>query len=609
MSYASDLWLNAIPPDPIRDPVEWGEKYVQLPGSARSTRYDSSIHPQMRLPLSLINDGVTRRITLVKPIQTGGSVFGEVALCYVLANFFSGDIQYNWETDEKAEDRSDKRVMPILRATVPVWTKFPRDRHKVQKGLICFPHCNLTIQGVNAEGNLESDSIRVQINEEVHGWPAGRLKLAYGRTTAFYNSLIINISNASRVGDQLHQEFMAGTQEHWMVLCPGCGAHHIMRTKWDDKQPELGGLRYDSTDCKKEDGTYNYKKLAPTIFYQMPCGHCVKDDVQVRRQMSLGGKWSEPHNPDAPISNRSFIYDAVSVDTINWLQMLIIDKHEALRALRAGEPELWEQYVTRRECNFYDPDLKPFKANIMTTSGLKKNREGLTGRLARFFALDRQLGIAAKGEKPHWWLVIRDYMPNGDSQLIFEGKLHTSAEVIETLDAHECRRDVGVADSGADTEHVYNFCLKYGINAIKGGQRDIYKHTDETREIFSEPIPLHRMMDGATPHYDYIDGRPDPREPLFYEYSRHNIRNLLAYLRENTVFGVPEDVSEDYRAHMDSEERKIKRHTLTGEKIEYWEQSARRNDLFVCECYCALSFKMSGKMGAGLEPVETKGNQ
>jgi hypothetical protein len=607
LSYAASLWLNAIPPDPIRDPVEWCQQNCNLPGSARTTRFDSSITPWLRLPLSLINDGVTRIITFVKPVQTGGSVLGEVALCYILANFFSGDVQYNWETDEKATDRQSKRVEPILRATRMVFEKFPSDRHKVSKGLICFPHCNFTIQGVASEGNLASDSIRVQINEEVHGWPAGRLQLAYRRTTAFWNSLILNISNASKTGDQLHQAYLSGSQEQWLVLCPGCGQHHHMQTRWDDAHPELGGLRYDSEGCKNADGTYNYNKLAPTIRYQMPCGHVVKDDVQVRRQMSLGGKWSAPNNPNAHISNRSFTYEAVCVDTISWLG-LIEEKHRAIRARNSDDPTLWIQYLNERECQFYDPEYKPWKKAVVLTKDLKKNREGLAGRMARYFALDRQLGIAAKGEKPHWWLVIRDYMPNGDSQLIFEGKLHTSSEVICVLDSHGCRRDHGVADSGADTDHVYAFCLKYGINAIKGGQTPTYKHSDGITQVWSEPKPVFTMIDGAAPLYDYVDGRPDDREPYFWEYSKHNIRNLLAYLMDTTSFATPDDVSEDYTAHMNAMEKKVGRHSRTNEPFEYWEVSKgeRRFDLRVCECYCAMLFKMSGKMGAGPKPIEEK---
>ena len=606
-AYAAHLWTSAIPPEPIRNPVEWCERFLNLPGSARTTRFDSSITPWLRLPLSLINDGVTRIITFVKPVQTGGSVLGEAALCYLIANVYGGDFQFNWETNHKAYDRWDTRIEKIFDATQPVREKYSKDRHKKTKGLVIFPHCNFIMQGVDAVANLASVSVRIQINEEVHGWAPGRLQLAYRRTTAFWNSLIVNISNASRVGDQLHQAFLDGTQEQWLVLCPdpNCGQHHQMRTRWDDRFPMLGGLRYDSEGCKKPDGSYDYNKLEKTIRYQMPCGHEVKDDVQVRRQMSLGGKYSAPNNPEAHISKRSFNYDAVCVDTINWRE-LIEEKHKALRALKGDDSTLWEQYLNERECQFYDPELKPWKKAIVTTPNLKKNREGLLGRFARYFSLDRQLGIAAKGEDPHWWLVIRDWMPNGDSQLVFEGKLHTSQEVITCLDAHECRRDWGVADSGADTNHVYAFCLKYGINAIKGGQTATYKHSDGTREIFSESRPLHMMIDGAPPKYDYVNGREDIREPLFWEYSAHNIRNLLAFLRDNTSFSIPEDVSEDYRAHMDAEEKKVKRHHLTGEPVEYWHQGERRNDLFVCECYGAMIFKMSGKMGAGPEPVETK---
>jgi hypothetical protein len=132
-------------------------------------------------------------------------------------------------------------------------------------GLVVLPHCNFIMQGVNTERSVSGDTIRGQVNEELHdadNWIPGRLEQAYGRTTAFWNSVILNISNASHKRDQLHQAFLAGTQQEWQVRCPGCGQYHTMRTHWEETKPELGGLRYDMAGSRLEDGEVGLRQAA-----------------------------------------------------------------------------------------------------------------------------------------------------------------------------------------------------------------------------------------------------------------------------------------------------------------------------------------------------------
>lgn len=593
---------DAIPAAVDSSTVDWARRHVRLIGSARSETFDPEISPWTREPIDRCDDGVTRIVTFVKPVQSGGSTVGEIALCRWLSVHNGGDVQYNWEDDEKAVERWDKRVEKILKACKPVMARWPSDRHKANKGLVIFAHCNLTVQGVFTESNVSSDSIRFQLNEELHNWEPGRLAQAKNRTTAFWNSVTANISNAGDEGDQLHQEFAAGTQQHWEVKCPGCGKFHRMRTRWEDKRPELGGLRYDSAGCKRADGSYDYNKLGPTVRFQIPCGYQVRDDPVARRALSLSGRYSEP-DPGAPLAHRSYTLEAVAVDYIPWVQ-LIREKHAALHALKHGDPELWKTYLKERECRFWNPEDRPLMGRIVLSGALKKNRDGLANRFGRLFALDRQQGKLSAGELPHWWLLIRDVMPNGDSQLVYEGKRVTDEDVIGTLREHGCVMRFGVADSGHDTTHVYQFCLRYGIHAIKGSGEQFFHHQNPggtpSRRIFSPERPLHAMIN-APPTREYVQtGQgmvPHPDEPLFWFYSKAGIRDRLAWLRGARKWEVPGDVSEAYQSSMESEELQELRSGKTKQVEWVWVQLKKRNDLFVCECYIAMLMEMMGLIG------------
>lgn len=609
LAWLAGIFLDGIPQRPPASVVARCEMWVKLPGSALSSTFSTKHTPWVREPIECSGDGVTREDTFVAPIQSGKSTAGEAVLCDRIITQSNGDIQYNWQNGKKADERWLKRIEPILLACEELMKRAPKDRNKWTKGLVMFPHLNLTVQGVFTDSNVASDSIRTQINEELHdadgGWFPGRLQQAYGRLTAYWDSFVMNVSNAGYVGDQLHQVFHDGTQQHWMVKCPGCRQFHILRTEWDDKRPDLGGLRYDSQGCKRGDFEYDYNRLESTIRYQMPCGYVLRDDKRQREALSETGRYSEPTNSNAHISKRSFTLEGVSVHYIPWLK-LIQEKHVALKALRYGDIQKWAAYKRERECKFWDPNDRPFFGTVTLNSNVRKTREGLKkhpGFRMRLFSLDRQRGNFP--EPPHWWLAIRDVaIEDGNvirTLLVYEGKVETDENVIAILDDHECERRFGVADSGDDTRHVYQFCYANNINAIKGGKSDWYSHPapDGGRKIFSPPVGLHTMIN-APPKYDYIRiGNKlcmNADEPRFFQYAKAGIRNRLEWLR--TAPGVkwetPEDVSDDYQKHMKAEELQV------NGGVEEWVKLAERNDLFVCECYIAMQMEIAGLIGAGV---------
>ena len=593
----------------IKSAVEFAEKLVSLPGSARSSRFDSSITPWTRAPIEDLVDPFCRISDFVKPVQCGGSVVGEIAICFWIYTATGGDIQYNWQDDDNADARWDKRIERILRACAPVEALLPTTRGKVQKGLVLFPHLNLMVQGVFTEKRVASDSIRFQVNEELHSWKPGRMEQARRRTTAYWNSVAFNISNASVKGDQLNQSFEAGTQEHWEVRCPGCREFHVMRTRWDDKRPDLGGLRYDAEGCRLPDGSYDYLKLEPSIRFQMPCGYPVREDPRERRALSLSGRYGEPRNKGAHLSHRSRTLEAVSVDYIPFLT-LIQEKHQALKALKYGDPEPFKRYRQERECGFWDNSDRPFMGAIVISSGLKKNREGWLKHpmfFNRYFALDRQQGSLAKNEFPHWWLVIRDVLTTGDSRLVYEGKVLTDENVISILDEHECVRIRGVADSGDDTTHVYSFCLRYGIHAIKGTSEPFFTHevpeldpaTGQIKRMISvkrisaPEKPLHLMLRAAPTRQNRLE------EPQFWLYSKGGIAERLDFLRTGGAvkWEVPDDVSDDYKSHMEAQELVEEKDKLGNTRMVYVKVKDR-DDLLVCERYIAMQMDMAGIIGA-----------
>lgn len=616
--------------------VEYSEAFLKLPGSATS-KNDTANFNDAQWTIDPLNDcdfknsGVMFN-TFVKPVQGCGSGVGELAICCAFKNLDRGDIQYNWETDDKAKDRYRKRFEKILKANKDA-IGLP-DSWNIC--LLVAPNLNFTMQGVESDENLASDSIRFQVNEEIHNWKPGKLSLAYGRTTA-YQSIgfhILNISNASNVGDQLHQAYVSGTQQEWTVKCPGCGLYHPMRAKWDPTEPHLGGLRYDSEACMRSDGSYDYFRLSSTVRYQMPCGYEVhrfadrKEDTKNRRALSQGGKYSDPRNTGALISNRSRTLEAVSIHYIDWI-LLIQEKHNALKALSYGNPEPWRKYRRERECLFVNPEDMPVVHEITLSINVKKDRAGIVNRDLRLFALDWQQGSLEATEAwkrfPHWWLMIVDVaMIEGvlAIQIVFEGHIETDLNVIETLDRHEIKEHVnrhhGVADSTFNTKQIQAFCLRFGINAICATGSDLFSHGNGVKRTFDRESPLASNL-SAPLKYPMIKARgeggkiehvADPREPRFWRFSEAGVKDTLQHLRsaKNIRLIIPGDVSPEFRKHMESWRVNAVRKS-DGSIVMEWQQVRKDDHLYICLTYIAMLLDRAGKIGSAIalqKPAEEK---
>lgn len=601
IEFLKRAFVEGIPQEPIASVCEWGRQNVKLVGSARSENYDPDITPWAKQPTECTDDGITRIVSFCKPIQSGGSASSEVAVCRRIARKVGGDIQWNWETNDKARDRWDKRIERILKACKPVRALWPEQQtFKAMKCLVAFPHCNLAVQGQNAKGNLDSDSVAFQVNEELHNWEDGHLKKADGRLTAVWNGIQMNVSNAGFVKDQFHQKWSSGTCEFWEVPCPECGEYWPMRTRWDDKHPELGGLRYDSKGCKLDNGGFDYNKLAGTIRYQFPCKHTIKDNPEVRRQMSLRGRYGKPTNPGAQFSNRSFALEAVAVDYISWI-ILIQEKHTALRALKYGDPSQWWQYLRERECKFADrsEDMPIAKAIVLNTA-IKKNRDGIPNRAARLAALDRQQGTLKKNELPHWWLVIRDVDAEGNSLLVWEGKCLTDEDAVDRIKTHNVPPVCVVVDSSDDTTFVYQFCMRHGYNAVKVMGEASFAHKDGSRRIYSPDKDLYANISAAPTKKNPME------EPRFWFFSKAGMYERLHWWRNSPelTWGVPGDVSEDYHRHLDAV-RFTTRELRTGEIIIELSFVRDRYDMAWCEAAIAVLAEMAGLIGAPAAQTQT----
>jgi len=258
---------------------------------------------------------------------------------------------------------------------------------------------------------------------------------------------------------------------------------------------------------------------------------------------------------------------------------------------------------------------------------MRKSREGLKDRAARFWWADKQRGYVHKGEMTHYWLVIRDVMANGDSQLVFEGLVQTDSDLIARLDEFKCERTAGGVDATWDRNNVLQFCYRNGCHALTvSAQKEYFFHKKEkVQRIWSEPEGLHRLI-GQNPKQNYVmqvnpdrsvEYVPHRLEPRHWSIHNLGAMKLLFFLRDHKrvvernnggkaedgsyiVFDVPADVSEEYKHHAESWECSIKPIGRSKQRVEVFEQKRQADHMLKCESYIAVLIAMSGILGGRL---------
>lgn len=648
---------QSIPPrlPPI---IQWAEEEVKVFG-VKGERFVAANTPWTRYPIELCDRiGSVSSITFVKPVQTGGSVVGEIAACrWIVIGF--GAIQWNWDTDEFALHRWDTRIDQILRGCRPVMDRWPRQQDKAKKCLVVFPNLSLHVQGVFNPHSLDSDSIPFQINEEIHKWKPGHLDKAYRRGTACAFPIRLNISNAGDEGDQLHEKFESGTKQFWEVKCPGCSnrhheanaVYHIMRTQWDDRRPDLGGLRYDTEGCRRDNGTFNYNQLAPTLRHQMPCGFPVPyQEAGLRRELSESGHYSAPHNEGALPGDISLTYDAASSHDIDWLE-LVKEKHAALRALKGGDIEPFRKFMQERECKFFSTEYQPFQGQILISAGIQKKREGLPDRAGRLWKADWQQGYKHKSQLEHFWLVIKDIDALCNDLLVYEGFVNSESELIAVLEDYDAiANGSGVVDCSKNTKHLLQFCYQNRFNAIMSNEshRGSFLHKEDgVRRFYDEGRAICGELNVPPvyePTFTEKGAAPDPHEPIIINVNKGGMIANHFFIREHKQrvieteaeaakkekrapripdaaeyieCVIPEDVSEDFKEQYESWIRVGKpalgaresKKEIVRSGIERFQQIRQADHMLICCAGIDMLKDWSGLLGDRLAQLGIAGNE
>lgn len=565
-------WAGGTPPTYEDAAINFGNT------AAFKGRYDVNNVPWTRRFLEACDSPLVREIVFIAPPQDSGKT--KAAETYLARRIVTkpANISFYTTTNVKAEAWGDTRWDPMLKAVKGIRSRYNETAKEKKKRRILFKDGTfLLILGAETDGNRASDSVEVVICDEVYLWERPWLRECYDRTGAYRETRkCIVVSVAGNKRSELHERFLAGTQEEWHHHCPACSRPfaYVFDTKREDCN-----IRFDLTKVVAHaDGRLDLREFAKTIYAECPnpvCKHRMGYDRERLRRLNLGGIYIAK-NPDGDPSVVSLHVNAFALGREPWVEIL---EPWVRMNLRGGvfSAEQLKEFITKKLAEFWDE--KPFVVSTeLKLAGWTRAemRPGLwKDELFRVMVGDNQRG--ARGDIPHRWFGGVAFSKTGTLR-VFDG-----GRVNEWIDFRKKQLELGVQDPTPDKPGpwtmidrrydpimVDEWCAKYHWYGSMGAPQDEFVHPPwspyaGTRQLFTEPRTIDIGFGTAETGRQYS---------TYFFWSSQRIQDLLAELRNAGMIEFARDSTDwcpELATHMNSHRQFIE-HDRRGNEVRVWKK-------------------------------------
>jgi phage terminase large subunit GpA-like protein len=430
--------------------VEWIERHVELPHSARNPRFRRDTAPWLNRPLEEVAKDTNDEVVICAPVGSGKTTLFECLLAWVVSQA-PGPSLFAGQTDELSKEWAETRLAPVFNATEPVSRLFPKDRHAKRKTEILFPHMPLFIGGANIS-NLQEKSIRWCIGDEVWRWKHGMVEEFRRRTHDRWNSRVVLVSQGGEEGDDFHAAQDLCEQWQWQWQCPHCQRRQPWRfelVRFERERKAAGGI--------------DWERLAAST--HMLCAGCdarFEDTAETRRQLSASSDYIKV--ADGVAGRLAFNWNALAVWWIGWGK-LAAEWVRAEEAWQRGDREPRKQFLQKRMAQRWEDrtaHVSDDSVVAMRDPSYKRGQMPVNPALVTFCADPGQM-------QTHWSVMA--WTDQGEGYVVDYGTTFAIEDLIALASRMEWKiegRDepvrvtCGLIDSGDFTERVYATCARAG---------------------------------------------------------------------------------------------------------------------------------------------------
>lgn len=470
-----DGFFRGLKPDPIMTVSEWADSFRILP--------EVSAEPgKFRMSRTPYNKEISDRLSVTDPAQViifkkcsqiGATETGNNWLGYLI-HLVPGPMLYAMPTDTMMKDTSKNRIQKMIDSTPEVRAKVKKTKAKESSNTIQYKEFEggfVKMVGANSPVGLASTAVRYFYGDEIDRYPlnvsgeGSAIDLARTRCVTFgARKKIFLTSTPTKKGQSaIDNEFEKTGQRYFHIPCPFCGAEQVL---------DFSQLKWDKG---------NYEK----VLYE--CLHC-KEMISERykKQMLEAGRWIAKHPEKEDKITYGYHINALysPPGMYTWGEMAKdfddsegdIPKRITFVNTKLGEtyeeegilPE-WEMLYAQRE-TYNQKTVKPNVAFI--TAGVDVQADRLEIEIVGW--------MKGKCSQSIDYRII-----SGDtaSQDPWQKLANVLQETFSRSDGAQLSIAMMAIDTGYNTSHVYDFCLKY----IGTGRVIPVKGSDSLGMMFSAP--------------------------------------------------------------------------------------------------------------------------
>lgn len=581
-------WAGTWRPRDRRTVAEWASEHVKIPNSARSSSFDPHASPWLAEPLEFFADNTVKEQVLILPTGAGKTTVFDVAIPYIISEA-PGGILLSMQTDPDAKEHMEDRLLPILKACDPISAALAGiDRHAKRKDAVILPHMSLFVGGAN-KANFQRKSVRYVFLDEAWLIKHGLIEEARARTHSRWNSRIIIVSQGGdqhialqneRRSTELFDAWMRSDRREFSLVCPTCSEV----SQWDFKN-----LKYEVE--RTEEGRIDEAAIAQSAHYECPmCSTRYEDRPEVRRELSMASRYVVK-NPGGLPGHHGWHAPAMALFHEKWGD-LALGWTRAQKALSLGDQEPLKIFKTKRLAEFWKeeetaPEVALGGAGYSKTeyeNGEPWDGEEFESRLSpvvRAMTIDRQ--------RDHRWVIVRAWKRDGESRLLWEGKVHTSEDIEALRQRMRVRKQYVFQDAQFETGQVYDECVRFGWVALHGAKDDGFMHFPKNKPAVKK---FYSELKRAS--------APCGGTALYLFWSNEKVKDVLANLRggKGAKWETPDDVSGDYIHQIASEVKRDVVNKATKAVAARWERIRKDNHLWDCEAMQTVFAIFNGFLGS-----------
>lgn len=569
------LWgfLSGVKP-PDRLPLsELATREVHLSGSQYGAKYDLSVVPAHEFVLNAFKNPHIKEIANIAVTGFGKTTIFEVCGSYAVAQD-PGDLLMLGQNDKLVKDWMESRFLKVLRRSP--WTQgfIPsgKDRNDAKKTSIIFRHMAMFTGGANMS-NTQEKSMRYCFGDEVWKWVDGIIGEFLKRHHNRLNRKMLLQSQGGNEGTEWHEFCKNGKWHDGHHQCPACKEFHpvaIGNLIYGEKNEETGKRQVQ----RDPSGEYDWPRIFESVRYVCPgCSEEFRDTDNNRRQWSkCKPVWNgNKHFPDRVTYSWTFL----TVWTKTWAEVAklwILANDQKKR----GNFEPLKQFINKDLGQFWE---EPTDAPTIGTGGEPYAKQAFhegekwDGEHYRFMTIDVQKG--------HFWAAVRAFKIGGAGRLLWEGKVTTWQGLFDLQDRYGVENPDVAIDGRYEIDEVVKQVRMHCGNDIEGWWK-ILCGEDQVKG------------------YRYDVGTPKRPKIVWKLFSKYQYSTTSHQIRYRTIrfsnlrakdalvgqmglpgghFGVPVDVSKDYREQMKSE---VKREVSPG--VYRWQKIKDHYDNHLWDC-------------------------